>query len=183
MIVAGLLGVAVGVGVFFALGRCSGAVRWAGAVAAGLVLPVALAALAVWKGDAAPPGAREVTAEEIASWGEEAGENSQAAGAEREWLFFSGKGKVAFYTRVHDRVEGKSFYVVYPNMNWAFTLDYAVEHSPHFDSLEEVEAFRDGTAPDFDLFEMEYGGPGSGRHAAIKASRERENRGTKGPEP
>lgn len=170
MIVAFLLGSGVGVAVFWGLRRFSGVVRWAGGVAAGLVLPVAFAAVVVRRGDAAPPGAREVTPREIARRDAETGETRQAAGPELEWPFFPGKGKVAFYTRVHDRVEGKSYYVVYPNMNRGFALDWAVEHSPHFDSVEEVEAFRDETAPDFDLFEGEYRGPGTGRYAEIKAS-------------
>ncbi len=181
MIMAGLLGCGVGVAVFFALRRFSEAIRWGGGVAAAIVLPVAFTAFVVWKGDAASPGAREVTSEEIARWGAETGEDRQAAGP--EWPFFPGKGKVAFYTLIHDKVEGKSFYVVYPNMNFAFTLEYAVEHSPHFDSLEEVEAFRDSTAPDFALFELESRLPESRRYIEIKTSGEREDLGTKGTEP
>lgn len=67
------------------------------------------------------------------------------------WPFFPGKGKVAFHARVHDREAGTVFYIVYPNMNRGFTLEEAVARSPHFESLEEVERFRDQTAPDFAL--------------------------------
>ena len=72
---------------------------------------------------------------------------------EESWLFFPGKGKVAYYALVHDREEGRTFYIVYPNMNRAFTLEEAVAKSPHFGSLEELERFRDQMAPDFALCE------------------------------
>ena len=86
-----------------------------------------------------------------------------------EELFFDGKGKFAYYTLIYDMLEMKSFYIVYPHMNFAFTLDDAVENSPHFTSYREIAEFRDETAPDFALLEVEFKLPESRRYLEIIA--------------
>ncbi|MBP1588749.1 MAG: hypothetical protein ILO10_00985 [Kiritimatiellae bacterium] len=55
------------------------------------------------------------------------------------------------------------------NMNFAFTLDDAVENSPHFTSYREIAEFRDETAPDFVLLEVEFKLPESRRYLEIIA--------------